>query len=37
VLQSAESRAECQRRKKRGGSPKDLFGIFKNLKDCTVN
>jgi hypothetical protein len=33
----AEGRAECQRRKKRGGGPKDLVGICKNLRDSSVN
>jgi hypothetical protein len=27
----------CQRRKKRGGGPRDLVGIYKNLRDFTVN
>jgi hypothetical protein len=27
----------CQRRKKRKGGPKDLIGIYKNLRDFTVN
>jgi hypothetical protein len=32
-----QSRAECQRKKKRGGGPRDLLGICKNLMDLTVN
>jgi hypothetical protein len=32
----AEQRS-CQRRKKRGGGPRDLIGNFKNLRDFTVN
>jgi hypothetical protein len=27
----------CQRKKKRGGGPRGLFRIFKNLRDFTVN
>jgi hypothetical protein len=33
----AEGRAECQRRKKRGGGPRDLIRIYKNLRDFNVN
>jgi hypothetical protein len=32
---AAEQRS-CQRRKKRGGGPRDLVGICKNLRDFTV-
>jgi hypothetical protein len=35
-VQRAEQRS-CQRRKKRGGGPRDLVGKFKNFKDLTVN
>jgi hypothetical protein len=35
-LQRAEQRS-CQRRKKRGGGPRDLVGKCKNLRDFTVN
>jgi hypothetical protein len=34
---SQRSRAECQRKKKREGGPKDFLGICKNLRDLTVN
>jgi hypothetical protein len=27
----------CQRRKKRGGGPKELIGIYENLRDLIVN
>jgi hypothetical protein len=37
VLQRSRGRAECQRRKKRGGGLKDLIGICKNLRDFTIN
>jgi hypothetical protein len=33
---AAEQRS-CQRRKKRGGGPRDLAGNCKNLRDFTVN
>jgi hypothetical protein len=35
-VQRAEQRS-CQRRKKRGGGPRDLVGNCKNLRDITVN
>jgi hypothetical protein len=35
-VQRAEQRS-CQRRKKRGGGPRDLVGNCKNLRDLTVN
>jgi hypothetical protein len=33
----AGEQSMCQRKKKRERSPKDLFGICKNLRDFTVN
>jgi hypothetical protein len=33
---AAEQRS-CQRRKKRGGGPRDLVGICKNLRDFNIN
>jgi hypothetical protein len=35
-VQRAEQRS-CQRRKKRGGGPRDLVGNCKNLRDFTIN
>jgi hypothetical protein len=32
----AEEQRRCQRKKKRGGGPRDLIGIFKNLRDTSV-
>jgi hypothetical protein len=33
----AGKQSTCQRKKKRGGGPKDVLGICKNLRDFTVN
>jgi hypothetical protein len=33
----AGEQSTCQRKKKRGGGPKDLVGICKNLRDSSVN
>jgi hypothetical protein len=32
----AEEQRRCQRKKKRGGGPRDLVGIFINLRDSSV-
>jgi hypothetical protein len=34
---AAAEQKSCQRRKKRGGGPRDLAGNCKNLRDFTVN
>jgi hypothetical protein len=37
VEEQRAKQRRCQRRKTRGRGPGDLVGIYKNLKDCTVN